>query len=263
MVCRSASSSWASVSTSTSILTIWPTAARARSMAAADAARRRDVVVLDEHRVEQAEPMVGAAARTHRVFLEGAQAGRGLPGADDFRARARHRLDETVRRGRNPAQMLDQVQRHALRRKDRPRLAAEPRNRGAGAGHRAFPHLRLERHLRIERPERRNRQRQPRDAAVLAQRKRRLGNRIRRDQRIGGDVAREAQILRQRRPHGVRNEMMRELQSCFEGGHYVSGLSEQTQVTPLTLSLSPWEKGPLNSAQRIPQRPLSHGRGTG
>ena len=60
-----------------------------------DAAGDGDVVVLDQDRVVEAEAVVGAAAAAHGVFLEGAQAGRGLPRVADLRA--------GVRRPRRPA----------------------------------------------------------------------------------------------------------------------------------------------------------------
>ena len=50
-----------------------------------DGAGDGDVVVLDEGRVVEAEAMVGAAARAHRVFLDRAQERRRLAGADDAR----------------------------------------------------------------------------------------------------------------------------------------------------------------------------------
>ncbi len=49
------------------------------------------------------------------------------------------------------------------------------------------------------------------------------------------------------------------MQFCFEKGHYVSGLSEHFWVTPLILSFSPWEKGPLKYPWRMFEGPLSHG----
>ena len=44
----------------------------------AHAARGRDVIVLDENRVEESHAMIGDAARARRHFLELAQAGRGF-----------------------------------------------------------------------------------------------------------------------------------------------------------------------------------------
>ena len=60
--------------------------ARARSIAAPDAARRDDVVVLDQHRGAQVVAVVVGAAAAHRVALERAQAGRGLARVGDARA---------------------------------------------------------------------------------------------------------------------------------------------------------------------------------
>ena len=49
-----------------------------------DAAGQRDVVVLDQHRVVEAEAVIGAAAEPHRLLFEDAQAGGRLAGADDL-----------------------------------------------------------------------------------------------------------------------------------------------------------------------------------
>ena len=43
----------------------------------------RDVIVLDQDRVIEPEAMVEAAAAAHRIFLQRAQARRGLAGAAD------------------------------------------------------------------------------------------------------------------------------------------------------------------------------------
>ena len=72
------------MSTSSSILTrcpAWRAGAFERRL---DAARHREMVVLDQHRVVEAEAVIGAAAKTHRLLFQGAQAGRGLAGADDL-----------------------------------------------------------------------------------------------------------------------------------------------------------------------------------
>ena len=65
----SASSSWASVSTSTSIFTRWPTPARAALIAGAHAAGHGDMVVLDQHGIVEPEAMVDAAARRARAYF--------------------------------------------------------------------------------------------------------------------------------------------------------------------------------------------------
>ena len=57
----------------------------------ADIAGERDVVVLDQHGIVEAETVIAAAAGPHGVFLQGPQAGRGLAGADDLSPRALYR----------------------------------------------------------------------------------------------------------------------------------------------------------------------------
>ena len=51
----------------------------------ADRTRDRDVVVLDQNRVVEAEAVIGAAAGAHRIFLDRAQERRRLARADDAR----------------------------------------------------------------------------------------------------------------------------------------------------------------------------------
>ena len=82
----------------------------------ADAARRRDVVFLDQDAVVEREPLVRAAADAHRVLLRQAQAGQRLARVEDARARAFDRIDETARRGRDARQQLQEVQRRCARR---------------------------------------------------------------------------------------------------------------------------------------------------
>ena len=80
----------------------------------ADPAGQRDVVVLDQHRVVEAEAVVGAAAQPHRLLFEDAQAGGGLAGADDLRLVPGDRIDQRPGRGRDARQAADQVERGAL-----------------------------------------------------------------------------------------------------------------------------------------------------
>jgi hypothetical protein len=54
-----------------------------------NAALRRDVVVLDEDRVVEAEPVIDAAAQTHGAFLQRAETRRRLARAGDLRASCR------------------------------------------------------------------------------------------------------------------------------------------------------------------------------
>ena len=59
-----------------------------------DRAGRRDMVVLDQHAAVEAEAMVVPAADADRILLDDAQARMGLARVDNFRARARDRIDE-------------------------------------------------------------------------------------------------------------------------------------------------------------------------
>ena len=85
----------------------------------ADPAGHRDMVVLDQHRVVEAEAVIGAAAQPHRLLFEDAQAGGGLAGADDLRLVPGDRIDQRAGRGGDPRQAADQVQRGALGRRAR------------------------------------------------------------------------------------------------------------------------------------------------
>ena len=56
----------------------------------ADAAGKRNVVVLDQNRIIEPEAVIAAAAGADRVFFQRAKSGRGLAGADDLRPRSLH-----------------------------------------------------------------------------------------------------------------------------------------------------------------------------
>ena len=102
--------------------------ARARSIAAPDAARRGDMVVLDQNGVVEAEAVIDAAAGAHGVFLHRAQAGHRLAHADDARLVALHRLDQR-RRGRgDAAEMAEEIERDALGREHAARGTVERRD---------------------------------------------------------------------------------------------------------------------------------------
>ena len=92
----------------------------------ADAARDRDVVVLDQDRVVEAEAVIEAAAAAHGVFLERAQPRRGLARAADARARAGDAAHEFMRRGRDAREMAEKIERDALGRKHRAGRAGRP-----------------------------------------------------------------------------------------------------------------------------------------
>ena len=133
MPMASASSSWASVSTSTSILTRWPTPARARSNRRADAAGHRDVVVLDEHRVVEAEAVVAAATDPHRVFFDRPQPRRRFPRVDDGRHGVRDRGDDGGGDRGDAGEMAEEVERGALGAQQRARRPLDATNHIARA----------------------------------------------------------------------------------------------------------------------------------
>ena len=93
---------------------------RVRSTAAVDAAGEPDVIVLDQHRVEQSDAMVRRAAGAHRVFLERAQRRRGLSGVEHGDPPAR-RVDESARARRDAREPLEKIERGALRGQAAPR----------------------------------------------------------------------------------------------------------------------------------------------
>jgi len=95
------------------------------------------VVVLDQEAVVQAETMVDAAAATHGVFLQRAQAGDGLARVEDFALRTGDGIDETARLRGHARQLLEEVQRAALRRENRPGRAADFEHGVAGLERRA------------------------------------------------------------------------------------------------------------------------------
>jgi hypothetical protein len=68
----------------------------------ADAARDRDVVVLDQDGVVEAEAMVEAAAAAHGIFLDRPQSRRGLARAADAQLGVLDPAHEFVGRGGDP-----------------------------------------------------------------------------------------------------------------------------------------------------------------
>src|SRR6478752_3133972 len=77
----------------------------------ADVARKRDVIVLDQNGVVEAEAVIAAAAGADRIFLERAKSGCRLAGADDACPRSLRGGDERGGRRCNAAQVTEKVQR--------------------------------------------------------------------------------------------------------------------------------------------------------
>ena len=179
----SASSSCASVSTSTSILTRWPTAALARSDRRDDAARHRDVIVLDQHRVVEAEAVIDAAAGAHRIFFDRAQAGVVLRVQTMLRLRAGDAATMAAVADAMPLsrQRKFSATRSAVR---MPRAGPETRAMvSPGADRAAVGLFDVERDARIEQREGEPREIEAGDHAGLA------GDQRRRDRAAGGAIA--------------------------------------------------------------------------
>ncbi len=91
-----------------------------RAMASAMSGGEQQVVVLDEHRVVQSHPVVGAAAAADGPLLGRTQARGRLAGVEDDRARARHGVHVATGQGRDARQSPQQVERQPLPGEDRP-----------------------------------------------------------------------------------------------------------------------------------------------
>ena len=83
--------------------------------------QRGEVVVLDEHHVEQAEAMVVSAAAGDGVFLKPPPAGRGFARVENSRRSAFDGLHELRGQRGNAGKSLDKIQRHALGAQNRAR----------------------------------------------------------------------------------------------------------------------------------------------
>ena len=80
-----------------------------------DPAGRGDVIVLDQHGVEETGSMIGAAAHGDRVLVENPPAGEGLARVDDLRAGSGHPLHEFPGGGGDPGHASDEIEGRALR----------------------------------------------------------------------------------------------------------------------------------------------------
>ena len=136
-----------------------------------DAAGDGDVIVLDEHRVVEAEAMIGAAAGAHRVFLERAQERRRLARADDARLGVRDRPPTSARgRAGDAAEPAEEVERRALGGQHAARRPFDRRDRRARRDARAVGRDRFEADRGVDQAEGERRQIEPGDDALLARR---------------------------------------------------------------------------------------------
>ena len=77
-------------------------------------AQRGEVIVLDEHHIDQAEAMVVSAAAHDSVFFEAPPAGRGFARVQDLRVGSFDGLDKLRGQRGNAGKPLDEIQRNAL-----------------------------------------------------------------------------------------------------------------------------------------------------
>ena len=221
----------------------------------ADAAADRDMVVLDEHGVIEAEAVVHGAAAAHRVFFKSAQAGRRLARAADIGVGVGDQRHIFRGHGRDARHARQIVQRGALGGEDRAGVARHARHRGAVARHaRAILHQRFKANAGVDQPEGGLRDGQAADHAGLAHGEDGGGLRARRDRRQRGDVARAAKVFVKGGAHGVF-EIDR-----IEEGHGHEGFSgrgsDQTRKPP---RLRPWDtlRKSSSSGQRRFSMPCS------
>ncbi len=100
----SASRSWSRLVTSISILTVWGISVRARGNRldnSSVATERGNVVVLDHHAVEQADPVIEPTAVPNCRLFEHPHARARLASVDNFDACSCHCADVPVGQGRH------------------------------------------------------------------------------------------------------------------------------------------------------------------
>ena len=90
-----------------------------------DAARRHDVIFLDQNAVVQADAVIESAARAHRIFLRTAQARQCFTGIKNFRVGTHDGIHKQARFGGNCRQRLQKIQRRAFGREHRARVAGD------------------------------------------------------------------------------------------------------------------------------------------
>ena len=92
------------------------------------------MVILEHDPIVERKTVIRPAAHTHGVFLQGAQAGRGLARIEDAGLRTAHRLNIASGERGNPTHALEQIQGHALAAEQTTSRAGCRRNRRPGLG---------------------------------------------------------------------------------------------------------------------------------
>ena len=196
-----------------------------------DTARDRDMVVLDEDGVVEPEAVIEAAAAAHRIFLQGAQARRGLAGAAYARAGAGDRPHIGRGRGGDAGEVAEEIECGALCAKQRPRIAFHRHQHRLRSHGVAVALGRRERHGRVEGAKRRRGERQAGDRAGLAGHHDGASAQIRRHGGGRRHVAGAAEILGELTQHRLIDGERRQEGTWAKGGGH-DGSEFQVGVDP-------------------------------
>ena len=139
--------------------------------------------------------MVSAATGDHGHLLQLPKEWNRLPGVDDPGVRPLHAVDEGARRGRDPAELSQQVQRQALGGEDASRIAADRGQSRASLDDVAVLRKRPDLDLVVEQLEAAQGDRQARDTPVLTRDDVSDGIGVLGDRRLGGDVAALSEVF--------------------------------------------------------------------
>jgi hypothetical protein len=99
------------------------------------------VIVLDENAGGEIDAVIGASAAEDGVFLENAHARNGLTGIEDACVRTFNGIDVFAGEGGDAAEMLEQVENHALGTEQDARVVADDGKDLAGMGADAVEHF--------------------------------------------------------------------------------------------------------------------------
>ncbi len=126
------------------------------------------MVVLDQDRIVEAEPVIDTAARPHRIFFKSSQSGSGFAGATDPGAGAGNRVNNACGGAGNAGQMAQKVKRHSLTRNNRTRVTLNHGNHITGLNPGSVRFADRNFHVGVHQPECSASGVQPRDDPRLA-----------------------------------------------------------------------------------------------
>ena len=223
-------------STSTSILTMWPTERLTRAIASPTPPATAMWLSLISTRVVEAEAVVDAAAGAHRLLLQRAQIGRRLARAGDPGPVGPGRLHQ-LGGGRGDArEMAQQVQRHALGAEHGAGRPVDPHHHVAGLDRPAVGPMDLHADHGVEQPEGQRRGVGAGDDAGLAGDDGAGAARVGREDRPARDVAGAADVLGQ----GGADQRLDEQrgQGFDHGGHAAVAVGWMGWIEAATASTS-------------------------